>query len=57
MSRGIGIVMSAVLLTILWGVAFGLYAIVMKLGNVLRKESVQGWIDISSDRLEFDHQS
>jgi len=50
-SEVLGKIMSFILLTILWIIGFGLYAIVMKIGVLLRKEErkTSYWLDVPTD--------
>lgn len=53
-SRAIGIAMSFIVLTVLWIVAFGLYALVMKCGKLFRRTPLPAtyWRDVDPDYPE-----
>ena len=54
-SHILGLIMSTVILTILWIVGFGLYAIVLKIiqiPSLFSKSPATYWIDIKPDPIE-----
>lgn len=57
-SHVLGRIMSAILLTILWIVVFGLYAIVLKIMRLFSKSSPKDtyWIDVSKDPTDMQYQ-
>lgn len=57
-SRALGIVMSKIILTILWIVGFGGYAIVFKIVRALRRSTPAGsyWIDVPPDQDDLHRQ-
>lgn len=58
MSHAIGVVMSTIILSILWLVLFGLYAIVLKIvalfGRPPKRETY--WNDVSEETSDYQHQ-
>lgn len=50
-SKVLGKVMSAILLTVVWAVVFGAYAIVMKIAALFRKkpDGPSTWVDCSPE--------
>lgn len=57
-SHAIGVVMSSIILTIVWVLVFGAYAIVLKIPSLFAKKAVQRtfWWDISEESSDFQHQ-
>lgn len=57
-SHVLGRIMSSILLTILWIVVFGLYAIVLKVMRLFSKKisSDTYWIDVSKDSTDMQYQ-
>lgn len=57
-SHAIGVVMSSILLTIVWVLVFGAYAIVMKIPSLfVRKTKPESfWWDVSNESSDFRHQ-
>ena len=57
-SHVLGRIMSTILLTILWVVVFGLYAIVLKCITLFKKSSPSEsyWIDVSKDSTDMQYQ-
>lgn len=58
-SHALGRVMSTIILSVLWIVGFGLYAMIMKIGHLFRKHTPPQtyWIDCSPERPESFRQS
>tara|TARA_Y100000310_G_scaffold310740_1_gene356279 strand:+ start:529 stop:840 length:312 start_codon:yes stop_codon:yes gene_type:complete len=52
-SHGLGIVMSKLILTILWIVGFGPYAIVWKLGHLKKKKSDTYWVKVDNEKADM----
>lgn len=57
-SHILGRIMSTILLTILWVIVFGLYAIVLKIMKLFSKKpsSDTYWIDVSKDSTDMQYQ-
>ncbi len=57
-SHILGRIMSTILLTILWIVMFGLYAIVLKIMQLFSKTSKKDtyWIDVGNDNTDMQYQ-
>lgn len=57
-SHAIGVVMSSIILTILWVLVFGAYAIVLKIPSLFAKKTVPTtfWWDVSEEASDFQHQ-
>lgn len=57
-SHVLGRIMSAILLTILWVVVFGIYAIAFKIIRLFSKTSGKDtyWIDVSNERTDMRYQ-
>lgn len=54
-SHILGLIMSTIILTILWIVGFGLYAIILKIimiPSLFKKSPETYWIDIKPDPIE-----
>lgn len=53
-SHALGFVMSRVILTVLWIIGIGIYAILLKIVRLFKKEKSTGtyWIDVPADREE-----
>lgn len=50
-SKVLGRIMGAIMLTVIWVVLFGIYAIVMKIGRLFakKKDNSSTWIDCSHE--------
>ncbi|MCK5017383.1 MAG: hypothetical protein KAS32_09980 [Candidatus Peribacteraceae bacterium] len=48
-SHFLGIVMSKIILTILWIIGFGPYAIIWKLGHLRKRKEKSYWVEISKE--------
>jgi hypothetical protein len=57
-SHILGRIMSTILLTVLWVVVFGLYAVILKCMKLLRRDTASDtyWIDISKESSDMRHQ-
>lgn len=54
-SHAVGLVMSTIILTILWIVGFGIYAIILRIvriPKIFQKPAASYWIDVSPDPKE-----
>ena len=56
-SHAIGLVMSSIILSIIWIVVYGAYAIVIKvIGLGSKKSPASYWADVSEETPDFSHQ-
>jgi hypothetical protein len=57
-SHAIGVVMSSIILTALWILVFGTYAIILKIPSLFAKKTNPGsfWRDASKEHSDFKHQ-
>ncbi len=57
-SHAIGVVMSSIILTILWVLVFGAYAIFLKIPSLFAKKTTPAtfWWDVSGEVSDFQHQ-
>lgn len=57
-SHYLGLVMSSIILSVLWIVGIGLYAIIFKLTKAFKKETTKTsyWIDVSSQQSDMKYQ-
>lgn len=58
LSHFIGLIMSSIILTVLWVVVFGMYAVVIKIVKIFGKPPKQTtyWWDVSQEHSDFQHQ-
>ncbi len=58
LSHVIGLIMSSIILTVLWVIVFGIYAIILKIVNTFGKHPAQEsyWWDVSQEHSDFQHQ-
>lgn len=57
-SHKIGLVMSSIILSLLWIVMFGLYAIILNIITIFQKKRIQTsyWCDVSEEQTDLQHQ-
>jgi len=57
-SHWIGLVMSSIILSMIWLIVFGLYAIVLKTVALFQKKTIKTsyWWDVSEEQGDFQHQ-
>ena len=57
-SHFIGLIMSSVMLSLIWVIVFGAYAMIIKTVSLFgtKKRSGTDWADVSSEASDFQHQ-